>query len=138
MKWIFLVVAGFAVASPADGAGPEWRVVHAGPAGVELVGNGGFGEHPANLPAGWRQWQDGFEFTADGGRNHSAGVICEVREKAREAGVCQSIVLNRTTAAPVVVRGWSKAAGVDGSPDSGYSVYVDIVHADGTPLWGQA
>jgi hypothetical protein len=35
------------------------------------------------------------------------------------------------------VRGWSKAAGVTGGADAGYSLYVDLVYADDTPLWGQ-
>ncbi len=43
----------------------------------------------------------------------------------------------RVAAAPVVVRGWSRAEGVDGSPDRDYSLYVDIIYNDGTPLWGR-
>ena len=38
---------------------------------------------------------------------------------------------------PLVVRGWSRAESVSGSPDAGYSLYVDLTYADGTPLWGQ-
>ena len=35
------------------------------------------------------------------------------------------------------VQVWSKAQDASGSTDSGYSLYVDLVYADGTPLWGQ-
>ena len=35
------------------------------------------------------------------------------------------------------MRGWSKAQNVSGGADSGYSLYVDLIYADGTPLWGQ-
>ena len=119
------------------GAGPEWRVVRAAQADGNLLANGGFGEHKEGVPAGWRSWEDGFAFTSSGGRDHGAAVVCEVREKGRASGVGQTLVLNRSTAAPLVVRGWSKAEGVEGSPDSGYAVYVDILYADGTPLWGQ-
>jgi len=35
------------------------------------------------------------------------------------------------------VRGWSRAQGVSGGSDSDYSIYVDLIYDDGTPLWGQ-
>ena len=132
-----LLIAFLLVVPPGAGAGPEWRVVRAAQADANLLANSGFEEHKDGMPAGWRPWEDGFHFTSDGGRNHGAAVVCEVQEKDRASGVGQTLVLDRSAAAPLVVRGWSKAEGVEGGPDSGYSVYVDILYADGTPLWGQ-
>ena len=63
--------------------------------------------------------------------------MCERREGEGEFGASQTLTLNRTNIAPFIIRGWSKAENVSGSPDSGYSLYVDITYADGTPLWGQ-
>src|SRR4029453_16962749 len=34
-------------------------------------------------------------------------------------------------------RGWSEAENVSGSSDSDYSIYIDLVYSDGSPLWGQ-
>ncbi|MEE8452762.1 MAG: hypothetical protein V3R99_12635 [Thermoguttaceae bacterium] len=39
--------------------------------------------------------------------------------------------------APIVAVAESRAVGVGGSADNDYSVYLDLVYADGTPLWGQ-
>ena len=47
------------------------------------------------------------------------------------------MVLNQKAPAPIVAEAWSKAEGVGGQADSDYSLYLDLVYADGTPLWGQ-
>ena len=52
-------------------------------------------------------------------------------------GASQTVVLNQTRPEPIVAVAWSKAEGVTGSPDTDYSLYLDLVYADGTPLWGQ-
>ena len=49
----------------------------------------------------------------------------------------QTVVLNQTRPEPIVAAAWSKADGVGGSRDSDYSLYLDLVYLDGTPLWGQ-
>src|SRR5205823_4531610 len=64
-------------------------------------------------------------------------VVCVNALGEGEYGASQTVMLNQRTAAPVVVRGWSKAREVSGSADSGYSIYIDLTYADGTPLWGQ-
>jgi len=53
-------------------------------------------------------------------------------------GAAWSIELNQTTAVPVIASAWAKAEGAEGSPDDNFSLYIDLVHADGTTLWGQA
>ncbi|MCC7492281.1 MAG: hypothetical protein IT204_08055 [Fimbriimonadaceae bacterium] len=53
------------------------------------------------------------------------------------AGATQYVALNQTTPGKVVIEGWSKAEGVSGQADSNYALYVDLLHQDGTPLWGQ-
>jgi hypothetical protein len=52
-------------------------------------------------------------------------------------GASQTLTLNRTNTAPIIVRGWSRSEEVSGGSDNDYSLYVDIVYQDGTPLWGQ-
>ena len=46
-------------------------------------------------------------------------------------------LLNQSTPKALKLSGWSKAQAVTGSTDSDYSVYLDILYTDGTPLWGQ-
>jgi hypothetical protein len=52
-------------------------------------------------------------------------------------GASQTVVLNQTEAKPLVVRGWSRCRGVAGAPGADYSIYLDLVYTDGTPLWAQ-
>ena len=57
-------------------------------------------------------------------------------QRARR-GVTQSVQLNQTRPEPIVASAWSKSEGVTGSPNSDYSLYIDLLFTDGTPLWGQ-
>jgi hypothetical protein len=82
-------------------------------------------------PTAWTGWHQGFErqdetFICDNGSD------AEVRR-----GVFQQVDLNQTTPAPIVAIAWSKAEAVGGSADADYSLYLDLVYMDGTPLWGQ-
>lgn len=128
---LLAMVGGSGMASPA------LRVVRTDATSTPLLQNGGFETGDAVNIASWRPWQKGFRLAASEGRGGSRAVVCERREGEGEFGASQTITLNRTNTAPLVIRGWSKAENVTGSPDNGYSLYVDIVYADGTPLWGQ-
>jgi len=82
-------------------------------------------------PNAWQGWQQGFErqgniFVCDNGTDNQV-----------QRGVSQTVVLNQTKPEPVVAVAWSKAEGVGGSSNSDYSLYLDLLYADGTPLWGQ-
>lgn len=52
-------------------------------------------------------------------------------------GAAQFVPLNHDKPLKLAIEGYSKAEGVSGNPDSNYSLYVDLHHADGTPLWGR-
>jgi len=82
-------------------------------------------------PNAWRPWQKGFErrdniFTCDNGSDSKV-----------QRGVSQNVVLNQTKPEPVIAIAWSKAEGVGGGRNNDYSLYLDLVYSDGTPLWGQ-
>ena len=68
--------------------------------------------------------------------NGSDSLRCDLTDSNGVAGALSTVTLNQAAAAPVVVTGWSKAQGVNGSADTEYSLYVDLVYMDGTPLWG--
>ncbi|MBM4036626.1 MAG: hypothetical protein FJ291_33235, partial [Planctomycetes bacterium] len=82
-------------------------------------------------PDRWVAWQKGFE------REGDAFVCDNGADKAVQRGASQTIELNQKSPQPIVAAAWSKAEGVGGSPDQDYSVYLDLVYADGSPLWGQ-
>ncbi|HRT58513.1 MAG TPA: hypothetical protein P5038_17945 [Candidatus Paceibacterota bacterium] len=126
------LTAGVAMAG-----GPALRVVRTTQPGIPLLKNGGFEEQVQGQPLGWRPWQKGFDLGAGQGRAGSAAIICERDHSDGERGASQTLELNRTHVAPLVIRGWSKAQNVSGSADSGYSLYVDLIYADGSPLWGR-
>jgi len=131
LYWLLLSIFA-ASASP-----PALRVVKTAQPGASVLRNGGFEEWRGSEVVEWRAWQKGFRVAAGEGRGGSRAIVCERREGDGEFGASQTLALNRTAVAPLVVRGWSKAENVSGSPDSGYSIYVDIIYADNTPLWGQ-
>ncbi len=116
---------------------PAMRVVRTGSTGTPLLVNGGFEDLQQSNPPPWAAWQQGFRVAPGAGRNNSQAIVCERREDDGECGASQTLTLNRTNIAPFIIRGWSKAENVNGSPDNGYSLYVDITYADGIPLWGQ-
>jgi len=82
-------------------------------------------------PDAWRAWQKGFE------RQGELFVCDNAADASVQRGVSQSVELNQTSPEPIVAVAWSKAEGVGGSPNSDYSLYLDLLYTDGTPLWGQ-
>jgi hypothetical protein len=125
------------VLSLASAAQPAMQVVRATAAGQPLLANGGFELVVEGKPAQWQAAPQGFGLAPEAGRGRSRALVCENTDPKAWQGASQTLRLNRARTAPLVVRGWSKGEGVDGSSDSDYSLYVDIICADGTPLWGQ-
>lgn len=68
----------------------------------------------------------GGTFTIDNGADATA-----------PAGFQQSIALNQDRPMPIVAEVESRAFDVGGEANSDYSLYLDILYTDGTPLWGQ-
>ncbi len=96
----------------------------------KVLGSRDAGENLLNTNA-WRPFGQGFSrqngvFTCDNGADTKV-----------QRGVSQTIVLDQTQPEPLVATAWSKAQHVGGSRDSDYSLYLDLVYQDGTPLWGQ-
>jgi len=82
-------------------------------------------------PGRWEPWQKGFAREGD-------AFLCDnSADKAVQRGASQTVELNQKSPQPIVAAAWSKAEGVGGSPNQDYSVYLDLVYADGSPLWGQ-
>lgn len=86
---------------------------------------------------GWSGAPQGYRVAAGEGRSGTTALACEAATAAGWRGASQTLILNRSTLAPLTIRGWSRAENVSGGADNDYALYVDIVYADGTPLWGQ-
>lgn len=106
-------------------------------AGTVLLVNGSFDEQTGETAKTWRAWKNGFQLVEKEGKNGSTAIVCSRKETDGEFGASQTLQLNRTNTAPLMITGWSKAESVSGSPDSGYSLYADIIFTDGSTLWGQ-
>jgi hypothetical protein len=104
---------------------------------TNLLRNGGFEQTQGAGLTGWTAAPEGYGVAAGEGRSNSAALTCNAPDTSGWHGASQTLTLNRTEVVPVRVRGWSRAENVSGSADSDYSLYVDIVYTDGTPLWGQ-
>lgn len=116
---------------------PVFHVVTGGEGGTNLLRNGTFEIGQAADLEAWRAAPEGFRLAAGEGRAGSQALACAAPDETGWRGTSQTVVLNRTKVAPLIVSGWSRAENVTGGRDSGYSLYADLVYQDGTPLWGQ-
>jgi hypothetical protein len=83
--------------------------------------------------ARWRPYEQGFEALPDGAIRLDNGDDARARR-----GASQVVTLNQERPTPIVVAAEARAAGVTGGPDNDFSLYVDLVLDDGTPMYGQA
>ncbi|MHC4656160.1 MAG: hypothetical protein ACYS91_14260 [Planctomycetota bacterium] len=82
-------------------------------------------------PEAWQSWQKGY-------RQQGSIFHCDNGSDTRvQRGISQTIILNQTKPESIVAVAWSKAEGVGGGRNSDYSLYLDLIYSDGTPLWGQ-
>jgi len=80
----------------------------------------------------WRAWDQGFTVEPGAGPSGAAALRCEATA-GMSSGAGQTVVLTPPRQEPIVARARSKAEGVTGAADGNYSVYLDLVYADGTP-----
>lgn len=92
------------------------------------------GRHDAgpNLlrPDGWRPYEMGYAAS-------NGAFVCDNGATPGRRGLVQHVELNQTSPQPLRASAWSRAEEVSGGRDSDYALYLDLQHADGTPLWGQ-
>jgi hypothetical protein len=95
-----------------------------------VLGGSQAGENLLRTDA-WRPYEKGFD-------RQGAWFLCDNGgSAAARRGATQSVELNQLRPEPFVAACESKAEGVSGTADRDYSLYLDLVYADGTPLWGQ-
>lgn len=96
------------------------------------VEEGGFGANRLH-PYFWVPLPDGFEWEG------SKTITCDNGEDATaRRGATQSVRLNQQQPMPIYAEVKSLSDQVSGSDHSfNYSLYLDLIFTDGTPLWGQ-
>ena len=132
-----LLLLSLILAVRVEAAAPVFRLVKAPPAGPTLLHNGDFENAEAGKPSGWDPAPQGCRLAPGEGRAGSQALCAENPAGKGWVGASQTLDLRRTHSSPLVVRGWSKADHVSGGADNDYSLYADLVYADGTQLWGQ-
>ncbi|HIE48407.1 TPA: hypothetical protein EYP84_05915, partial [Candidatus Bipolaricaulota bacterium] len=85
----------------------------------------------------WAGWKNGYQIDANIAHSGKRSAKCSSAVAMREYGVYQVVELNQREPAPIIAECWSRAQSVSGTPNSGYSLYLDIIYMDDTPLWGQ-
>jgi len=101
-----------------------------------LLPNPDFEKGAGASAEGWLEYDQGYRVAEGEGRNESRGVVCENSSTAGRRGSFARVDLNEGSPIPLHVEGWSKAENVSGGADADYSIYVDCIYEDGTPLWG--
>jgi hypothetical protein len=136
MRAARLVVVAMLTGSHALASQVVLKTLAANPS-TNLLRNGTFAQTNTSGFVNWTAAPNGWRVAVGEGRSNSLALACRAPDTAGWRGAGQTLTLNRTKAVPVRVRGWSRAENLTGSADADYSIYVDIIYADGTPLWGQ-
>ena len=128
--------------SAAAGTTNSWRVFRSLASGATLgpnrVGNPGMETTSTTPPlAVWSTFGSGYTASTTTAHAGTRSLQCTAATATEVHGGGQTIVLNQTTPKALKLSGWSKALNVTGASDSDYSVYLDILYTNGTPLWGQ-
>ncbi|HKI81044.1 MAG TPA: hypothetical protein VKA04_05315, partial [Pseudodesulfovibrio sp.] len=137
LKWQVAGMLALGGSLTAAAAAPVLRVVEGSAGGTNRLHNADFEERQGERFPSWSAAPEGYLAAPGEGRGSSVALGCAAPDRSGWRGASQNLVLNQPTAAPFKVSGWSRAEGVDGGRDSGYSLYVDLLYTDGTPLWGQ-
>lgn len=114
---------------------PIIRVIKQSHSATNLLKNGCFDED--NLWNSWQKYESGFSIVTGEGRDGTTCIYLTNNKPEVKSGASQTLTLDQLQPVPIIISGWSKAENVSGTADSGYSIYVDILYNDGTPLWGQ-
>lgn len=135
--FLFALAALLSISRAAPTAPAKRAVANAEANSRQRLRDPGFEEKGAGRLAAWSFWGEGYEVSAAEKRSGRSGIACRLDDAKLQRGASQTVQLDQSAPAAVTASGWSKAAGVSGSPDSNYSIYLDLLYQDGTPLWGQ-
>ncbi len=116
---------------------PVFRMIAGVEGGTNLVREGDFEAGSGTALSSWSAAPQGMRWAPGAGRGGSQALAATAPDASGWRGASQTLVLDRASAAPLTVSGWSRAEDVSGGRDSGYALYVDLQYMDGTSLWGR-
>ncbi len=126
------------VATQAAGTPVAKKVLgDAGTAADERLSNGNLDAADDGRLRAWAAYEQGYSLVRGEAHTGTLSAVCDNPMGERRLGLSQSLSLDRTDIRPLVASGWSKAEGVPGTADANYSIYVDLIYQDDTPLWGR-
>lgn len=102
---------------------------------INLVRNAYFEEESDS----WYGYGKGFRtevHPARAGTESAFSAVMTNQDDQEQSGAMQVVHVRQEDAAPLLVRLWSKAKGVSGGADGGYSLYIDINYVDDSHEWG--
>jgi hypothetical protein len=94
-------------------------------------------EEGATKIENWQGWELGYEIDEAVSHSGKRSAKCQSSDPRKEYGIFQVVNLNQEKPIPILAQCFSKAENVSGTPDSGYSLYLDIEYVDGDHLWGR-
>lgn len=105
--------------------------------GKQLLTNGDLEKVQDGQIVGVNPWEKGYEIDSDARSGKVSARISVPAVTEEQHGLTYPVVLNQAQPLPFTAELWSKAKDVSGTPDSDYSLYIDLTYMDGTELWGQ-
>ncbi len=114
------------------------RVLSEAAAGKQLLTNGDLEQLQDGRIAQVEPWDNGYEADTTVARSGKVSARTSITDVAAgQCGLTYPVALNQKQPLPFTAVLWSKAQDVSGTPDSNYSLYIDLTYMDGTELWGQ-
>lgn len=83
----------------------------------------------------WGAFGEGFTVDRTTAHSGEASIRCATDLPGTALGAAQVLTFDAPLRGPIRVSGWSRAENAVIGQD--YSVYLDVLHEDGSPLWGQ-
>lgn len=105
--------------------------------GPNLIDNAGCERVEDGRVVGTTPWEAGYEIDGEVARSGARSVRMSADNPEVQHGIAFSVQLNQERPTPILASVWSCARDVDGTPASGYSLWLDLTFTDGTNLWGQ-
>lgn len=105
--------------------------------GPNLIDNSGCERVEDGRVVGAGAWQAGYEIDEQVTHSGKRAVRISADDPEVQYGIAFTVELNQQRPAPLLASVWSRARDVEGTPNSGYSLWLDLTFTDGTNLWGQ-
>jgi len=93
-------------------------------------------EHVGTSRSDWQPFGKGFDVDQKARSEGQQSIRCTATDRETSLGAGATFVLNHKRIVPIRIALRSKCRDVPDPPSSGYCIYVDLIHTDGTPTWG--